>query len=129
MVINNNIINQNLERIKASNAAVQTKQNIKQSGAFDAILKEKLHTFDGLKFSKHAELRLLSRNIRLSQSQLDRVGEAVKKAENKGIKDTLVLADNIALVVNVKSKTVITAMDQSEIKDNVFTNIDGAVIT
>ena len=68
-----------------------------------------------------------TRNIQLTQTQKDKISQAVNKAEEKGVKDSLVLMDNVAFVVNVKSRTVITAVNSSELKDNVFTNIDGAV--
>ncbi len=81
-----------------------------------------------LKFSKHALSRLTDRNIDLSTEQLDRLNEGSKKAEEKGIKDSLLLMDGYAFIVNVPNKTVITAMDQKETLENVFTNIDGAVV-
>ena len=52
----------------------------------------------------------------------------VEQAHAKGIKDSLVLVDSLAFIVNVPSKTVVTAMDQTETQSNTFTNIDGAVI-
>jgi flagellar operon protein len=97
-------------------------------GNFDKILKEKLDESCEVKFSKHAEMRLQARNIKLSQQQRAKINEAVKKAEVKGVKDSLVLMDDVALVINVKNKTVITAVSSGELKQNVFTNIDGAVI-
>lgn len=110
---------------------VQNLQTIQRQpplqGNFDKLLQEKINEYSGVKFSKHAELRLQSRNINLTQVQKDKIDQAVKKAEAKGVKDSLVIMDNLAFVVNVKSKTVITAVNSSELKDNVFTNIDGAV--
>ena len=50
------------------------------------------------------------------------------EASEKGIKDSLILIDQLAFIVNVPNNTVVTAMDQTENKSNVFTNIDGAVI-
>ena len=81
-----------------------------------------------LKFSKHASSRLENRNIELSDEQMTRLKEGTDKASVKGIKESLVMVDNYAFIVNVPSKTVITAMDQSETNENIFTNIDGAVI-
>lgn len=81
-----------------------------------------------LKLSGHAKTRLESRNIQLGQAEWDRVMGGVQKAEAKGAKESLVLMDNVALVVSVKNKTVITAVDQEHLKENVFTNIDSAVI-
>ena len=72
---------------------------------------------------------VLNRNIRLDSNRVERLKNAVDKASTKGVKDTLVVMDDMAFVVNVNARTVITALNQSELKDNVFTNIDGAVFT
>ncbi len=93
---------------------------------FKEVLSESISKQQPLQFSKHAGLRLNSRNINLTKEQLSRVEDGITAARAKGIRDSLVLVDNIALVVNVKSKTVITAMGNS--KEQVYTNIDGAVI-
>jgi len=81
-----------------------------------------------LKFSAHASQRLAERKIQLDSSTLSKVSDAIDKAEAKGIEDTLVLTNDAALIVNVKNRTVITAMDKQSLNGNVFTNIDGAVI-
>ena len=57
-----------------------------------------------------------------------RLQEGVKRAGEKGIKDSLVVVDSYAFIVNIPNKTVVTAMDQGETGDHIFTNIDGAVI-
>lgn len=94
--------------------------------SFQDVLQQNLDTFKDIRISAHAKKRLEQRNITLSQENLSKLTEAVNKAESKGAKDTLVLMDQIALVVNVKNKTVITAMAQENM--NVFTQIDSAVI-
>ena len=81
-----------------------------------------------LKFSKHATLRLESRGISLSDEQNIRLQSGVEKASAKGINESLVLVDSLAFIVNVPNKTVITAMSGSEMKNNIFTNIDGVVM-
>jgi len=81
-----------------------------------------------LKFSAHASQRLTDRKIALDSATLQRVNDAVDKAEAKGVEDTLVLTKDAALIVSVKNRTVITAMDRGSLNGNVFTNIDGAVI-
>lgn len=81
-----------------------------------------------LKFSKHAANRLQDRNIELTSGQLERLSDGTKKAGEKGIKESLVLVDELAFIVNTGSNTVITAFAQGESKENIFTNIDGAVI-
>jgi len=108
------------------NASVKTP--VKDSSEFAAILNQKLSESRDVKLSKHAAMRLESRNISLSGEQYEKLKDAVDMAQSKGIKDTLVLMDNVAFVVNVNARTVITAVGQGDLKDNVFTNIDGAVI-
>ncbi len=83
---------------------------------------------DTVKFSKHALNRLSMRNIELTGEQMERLNHGKVEAGEKGIKDSLILVDQLAFIVNVPSSTVVTAMDQTENKNNVFTNIDGAVI-
>jgi flagellar operon protein len=81
-----------------------------------------------LKFSAHASQRLKERKIELDPATLGRINDAIDKADSKGIDDTLVLTKDAALIVNVKNRTVITAMDRTQMMGNVFTNIDGAVL-
>lgn len=81
-----------------------------------------------LKFSKHAAGRLIDRNIELSETQMERLQEGARNAGQKGIKDSLVIVDELAFIVNVPNKTVVTALDRTEARGNIFTNIDGAVI-
>lgn len=103
-------------------------QTTKGTANFQDILNQKINEKAELKMSKHAESRIKTRNINLSSEQIDRVNKAVMKADEKGVKESLVLIDDIALVVSIKNKTVITVVDSKELKDNVFTNIDGAVV-
>jgi flagellar operon protein len=98
------------------------------SNKFAGILQQQIQSQDKLKFSKHASMRLDVRQISLSDDQMNRLEAGVNKAEAKGIKESLVLMDNVALVVNIENKTVVTALDQSEAREHVFTNIDGAVL-
>lgn len=93
---------------------------------FHEILKEQTGIASELKFSKHANERLASRNIDLTDEQYRRLEDGARKAYEKGIKESLVMVDNLAFIVNVKSSTVITAVNEGE--EKVFTNIDGAVI-
>lgn len=81
-----------------------------------------------IKFSKHASERLDERDIQLTDEQMNRLEEGATKASSKGIKESLILLDDMAFIINTKNKTVITAMDQNTNEENIFTNIDGAVI-
>ena len=110
--------NQYLNRTK-------THKNAGSEVSFEDVLRQKQKP---LKFSKHATQRLSQRNINLSDEQNIRLTNGVTEAEKKGVNESLVLVDNLAFIVNVPNKTVVTAMDQEETNANVFTNIDGAVI-
>src|SRR5689334_11577062 len=103
-------------------APVQPKKVEGTGPDFAAVLQ------DRLKVSGHAQTRMQSRNIELGQDQWNRVLEGVDRAAAKGAKESLVMVDNAALVVSIKNRTVITAVDQQHLKENVFTNIDSAVI-
>ena len=111
------------------NQGTATEQNalIGKGQSFAEILEQKKIAERGeLKFSKHASERLVSRNIDLSENQKERLNQAVKAAEAKGIKESLVMMDNLAFIVNVKNNTVITAVAGGE--EKIFSNIDGAVV-
>lgn len=83
---------------------------------------------DAVKFSNHAVERMQTRGISFNQNDLNRLNEAVTKAAAKGSKDTLVLMNDSALIVSVKNKTVVTVMDKTALKENVFTNIDSTIV-
>lgn len=107
-------------------AASQSSESNVKGTSFQQFLDQQI---SGVKFSQHALQRLESRNIKLSQSELSKLNSALEKASQKGAKESLILMNNeLALVVSVKNRTVITAIDGDSMKDNVFTNIDSAVI-
>ena len=107
----------------------QTNLTNAQGLSFEEIWKQKTaQTGTELRFSKHAANRLADRSITLSDNQLNRLTEGAKKAGEKGIRESLVMVDQLAFIVNVPNNTVITAMDQNQANENIFTNIDGAVI-
>jgi len=83
---------------------------------------------DPLQFSRHALERVQRRGIELNSDTLGRLAEGVGRAAGKGSRDSLVLVDGTAFVVSVSNRTVITAVGSEHMKDNVFTNIDSAVI-
>ena len=120
-----------IEQVTSQYLNNKTVNNTSQSTdvSFEDVLRQTaLERETGLKFSKHASMRLNERDIILTQNQSTRLENGVDAASKKGINDSLVLVDNLAFIVNVPNKTVVTAMDQTETNSNVFTNIDGAVI-
>jgi len=123
------IKNGNIQKSDNKGQSIQTGAN-----SFASILNKIQESSDNtisseeLKFSKHAANRLQDRNIVLTDEQMARLNMGKIEAGEKGIKDSLILIDQLAFIVNVPNNTVVTAMDQTENKSNVFTNIDGAVI-
>lgn len=91
--------------------------------SFQDVLQNKL-----VRFSHHAEVRLQQRGIQLQPEQLAKIESAIDKAAAKGSKDSLLLLGGMALIVNIPNRTVVTALDGNSMKDNVFTQIDSAVI-
>jgi flagellar operon protein len=95
--------------------------------SFAQVLQQQLDK-TGLKFSAHAQKRLADRNIKVDDVELQKLETALSKAQAKGAKESLVLINNRAYVISVPNKTIITAVDEHSLKENVFTNIDSAVI-
>jgi flagellar operon protein len=98
------------------------------SKPFASVLQGELKKAGGVRFSAHAQSRLESRQINLSAEELSQIDQAVAQAAAKGARESLLLLDRIALVVNVPNRTVITALTTSEAENNVFTNIDSAIV-
>jgi len=105
-----------------------TVPNTVDKDLFNQVLKKEISSTEELKFSRHAQERIDSRQIKLDQSHILRLKEAVEKAQTKGARESLVLLDDLAFVVSIKNKTVITAVDGESRRGNVFTNIDSAII-
>ena len=115
---------QYLNQNKASTSVKST-----DGRSFQEILENSQSRSAGeVKFSKHAAGRLADRNIELTSGQMERLQEGTQKAQQKGIKESLVIVDQLAFIVNIPNSTVVTAMSQKDAVENVFTNIDGAVI-
>ncbi len=94
----------------------------------DGVSFQELLSQQRLKFSHHAEQRLQQRGIQLQPDQLERIASAVDQAAAKGAKDSLVLFQDIAMIVSVPNRTVVTAMDGYSMKEHIFTQIDSAVV-
>ncbi len=112
--------------IKSSNSL---KENI--SISFKDVFAGKISNnamLEDIKLSKHAAERINSRNINFTEKELQNLGDAIKKAEDKGSKESLILMNDIALIVSVRNKTVITAMTGESMRENVVTNIDSTII-
>lgn len=107
-----------IEPVKQQKAQLPTSQS-----SFQQLLDQEL-----LNFSGHAKVRMNERGIRLSAEDVANIEQAVGKAASKGAKESLIMLNDVALIVNIPNKTVVTAMDKNGLSDHVFTNIDSAVI-
>jgi len=118
-----------IRRTQLSTGNVETTkvQNNISGPSFNDVL-NKVKSNEQVKFSKHAIDRLNSRNINLTDDELTRITSGMDKAKSKGVRDALIMMDNKVFVASVQNKTIITAAMDEQLKDNVFTNIDGAVI-
>lgn len=121
-------LNNNVSGSKNINHASSFEEVLNKQRSIAEILEEHKISSGRLKFSKHAGNRLAERNINLTDEQMERLENGVSKAGSKGIKESLVILDNYAFIVNTNNNTVITAMDQDYEEENIYTNIDGAVI-
>ena len=99
----------------------------KPAAAFDAVL-ARTEGASPLAFSGHAARRIEQRGVQLDAEHMRRLESAVERAEAKGSRDSLILLDDLALVVSIKNHTVVTAVDEANQKEHVFTNIDSVVI-
>jgi flagellar operon protein len=121
-----------LNRNKINGVNDSTKKNlinksVNNNRSFKEIF-DKINRNDKVNFSKHALQRLEKRNINLTDDDINKISDAVNKAKDKGIKDALIILGDNAFVTSIKNNMVITAASGKELKENVFTNIDGAVI-
>lgn len=98
-------------------------KTVDAKNSFKNILDEKM-----LQFSQHAQQRLEQRGISLNSVELGKIETAVDKAEAKGAKESLIMYQDVALIVSIQNKTIITALDKEAMQDHVFTKIDSAVI-
>lgn len=110
-----------LRELKRQSVPVQTEF---PKTSFNDLFEKEINK---LRFSAHAQSRLTSRDLQLSEEDIQRIDSAVEKVQEKGGTETLVMLRDMAFVVNVPNKTVITAVQQSGAEPTVFTNIDSAV--
>lgn len=119
-------------RVVTGTGTVQNNTRAEQSEGFGELLKQELQrsngrTTTGVAFSKHAISRAAERGIQVNEHLMDRLASSVEKAQAKGATNILAMDSDRAFIINVPSAKVITAITQDEMKENVFTNIDGAV--
>ncbi len=99
--------------------------NLPEGGSFKDVLNAE---HGDLKFSKHAQERLEARSMTLNEVDKSQLQKAVNLAQQKGAQDSLVFLRDMAFIVSVKNRTVVTAIDKEHMQQNVFTNIDSAIV-
>ena len=117
-----------LQRRDAQQAPVQQRA---PAGGFEAMLQKELSRSElpaqSVAFSKHAISRVQERGIEVTADLMDQLADSVLRAQAKGATNILAMDTENAFIINVPSAKVITAITQEEMKENIFTNIDGAV--
>lgn len=111
-----------------SYSKVSVKSDIKQGKSFEEILKSQIDSKKDNSFtiSNHAAERL--NGISLNQNDMNIINEGINKASDKGSKNCLILYKDVALVTSIKNRTIITAVDKTRNRENIFTNIDSVVL-
>nr|WP_108305802.1 TIGR02530 family flagellar biosynthesis protein [Metalysinibacillus jejuensis] len=104
------------------------KKNIAKTADSSFIAHLERASAQQLKLSKHASERLAQRQITITEGEWHNVSTKVQEASLKGVKNPLVLMEQAALIISAKNSTVITAMDRTEAKAQIFTNIDGTIV-
>jgi flagellar operon protein len=122
--LNDAIIRQT-ERLNSTSQNQTVNDPKKNETSFKDLLDQQIK--NTVTFTKHASIRKEQRNIEVSDSDLEKLGNACDKAQEKGIGNALIMMDNSAFIVNAADKRVITVMDKNEMKNKLFNDIDGAV--
>lgn len=114
--------------LKLQRAAAQTQPNRQTSLQFGNLLQQEISKQKSVQFSKHAAQRVQERGIEMTDSLLENLNGAIAKAKAKGARDVVVIGEKGAFIVNVPNNIVVTTMSEREMKENIFTNIDSAVL-
>lgn len=109
--------------------AVGTKNITQEQLAFGQILANQLQESNqSLRFSKHAVARADQRGMEVTPELTGRLQQAVETARGKGAREVAVIGSEGVFIINIKNSVVVTSISNQELKDNIITNIDSAVI-
>ncbi|MBF7081957.1 flagellar protein [Desulfallas sp. Bu1-1] len=95
---------------------------------FQDLLFRELESAVQVKISSHARQRLQERDIMLNERDMQNITRAINRAESKGVRESLLIYGDLAMVASIKNRTIVTAMHGDDVEDRIFTNIDGAII-
>lgn len=116
-----------LDRIKVQQPGHERAGPGQSQVSFQNVLQKEMRTAQDVRFSAHAQQRIASRDINLDTVEVSRIGSAIDRAAAKGARNSLVLADDYALIVNVPNRMVVTAMQREQMSERIVTNIDSTV--
>lgn len=125
---------QHLQKVREAQRLQRTplsQQHASKQGSVDfrdILQVEQQRVAGDLKLSAHAQSRMQQREILVTTQDLEQLGQAVSKAESKGARESLVLMRDKGFIVSVPNRTVITALDQRQLKESIVTNIDSTII-
>lgn len=126
-VVNGNIVS--VEPIGSLiKKTVVEEKNTNTDTNFNSILDKAINKNESFVISAHAFERLNDRNITLNKDDMKAINDGINKALAKGCKDSVIIYKDTAYVTSIKNRTVITAVDKENCKQNIFTNIDSVVI-
>ena len=114
-------------KTKSTPAAPRVKADQPGSLSFHQLL-DRVQSKQEVVFSAHARERIESRKIELGQEDLLRIGEAIDKVKAKGARQSLLMFGEVALLASITNRTIITAVDGADDREQIFTGIDSAVI-
>lgn len=106
----------------------RTQANNVNQNSFSLHLQQAIEANSKLTLSKHAKERLEQRDIHINENRWAQIEQKVNEAKKMGVKESLVLLNDAALIVSAKNNTVITAMDRHEATAQIFTNINGTIV-
>ncbi len=116
------------QRVSPDQLQRQQRADQPQKGSFEETLRKLQEATDDLQVSAHARQRIEERGISLEGAERQALIEGLEQLQSKGANDALMLRDDAAFVVNVPNRTIITALDRTEMQDRTFTQIDSALL-
>ncbi|MGZ9584633.1 TIGR02530 family flagellar biosynthesis protein [Paenibacillus marinisediminis] len=108
-------------------AEAASRSNTSQQASFKRMFEQELKRSEDLQFSHHATQRMMERGMNMTPELMSKMNDAISQAASKGSKQSLLLVQDAAYIVNVPSRTVITALDDPFKQGHVFTAIDSAI--
>ncbi len=124
----NQITNAGALKLQSAVSQLQRTADNNSGVQFADLLQQEADKAQSVQFSKHAARRVQERGINMTDNLLSDLNQAVQKARAKGARDVVIIGESGAFIVNVPNNVVVTTMSGTEMKENIFTNIDSAVL-